>query len=81
MVDGVRGRYHYHSLDNWKMTRYYAKHLRRLANEADIRFRELMRALDTGRLDNDSTVQVDGTRVRLAVDDFKTILTEIRRLK
>ncbi len=23
----------------------------------------------------------EGTRIRLAVDDFKTILTEIRRLK
>lgn len=63
------------------MTRYYARHLRRLANEADIRFRKLMQALDTGRLDNDSTVQMDGIQIRLAVDDFKTILTEIRRLK
>lgn len=79
--NGVCGRYHCHSLDNWKMTRYYARHLRRLANEADTRFRELMRALDTHGAEGDSIIQPDGIQVRLAVDDFKTILTEIRRLK
>lgn len=63
------------------MTRYYARHLRRLAGETDTRFKELMRALDTFGLSGDSTVQPDGVRVRLAVDDFKTILTEIRKLK
>ncbi len=61
--------------------KYYAKHLRRLANEANTRFGELMRALDVRGKDNDTAIQVDGTRIRLAVDDFKTILTEIRRLK
>jgi len=63
------------------MAKYYAKHLRRLAGEADNRFRELMRALDTCGIDGDSSVQVDGVRVRLAVDDFKVILAEMRRLK
>lgn len=63
------------------MTRYYARHLRRLANEADTRFKELMRALDTHGADDDSTLQPDGVRVRLAVDDFKSILAEIRKLK
>lgn len=63
------------------MSRYYARHLRRLADEADARFRELLRALDTGRADYDDPVQVDGIRVRLAVDDFRVILTEIRKLK
>ena len=63
------------------MARYYAKHLRRLANEADDRFRVLMHALDTHGASGDTIVQPDGVRVRLAVDDFKTILTEIRRLK
>jgi len=63
------------------MSKYYAKHLKRLAGEADTRFRELMRALDTHGREGDDTIQVDGTRIRLAVDDFKTILTEIRRLK
>jgi len=63
------------------MTRYYAHHLKRLRCEAGTRFQNLMRALDTFNVDNDSTVNVDGTRIRLAVDDFKTILSEIRRLK
>lgn len=63
------------------MARYYAKHLRRLAGEADTRFRELMRALDTHGANGDTIVQPDSVRVRLAVDDFKTILAEIRRLK
>ena len=63
------------------MSKYYAYHLRRLAGEADTRFKELMRTLDTHGVDRDTTVQVDGTQIRLAVDDFKTILTEIRRLK
>jgi hypothetical protein len=63
------------------MSRYYTKHLRRLAGEADTRFGELMRALDARGKDRDTAIQIDGTRIRLAVDDFKTILTEIRRLK
>lgn len=63
------------------MTRYYARHLRCLADEADTRFKKLMQALDTQGAKGDTTVQPDGVRVRLAVDDFKTILTEIRKLK
>lgn len=62
------------------MARYHADHLRRLLDEADNRFRELLRALDTW--DDDNTfVTIDGVRIRLAVDDFKVILAEIRRLK
>lgn len=63
------------------MTRYSAKHLHRLKHQAQTRFDELLRALDTG--DNRGTyiVQVDGMQIRLAVDDFKVILTEIRKLK
>lgn len=60
---------------------YYAFHLRRLADEADGRFRELMRVLDTRQAEGESLMQVDSVRVRLAVDDFKVILAEIRRLK
>lgn len=63
------------------MSKYYVKHLRRLAGEADIRFRELMRALDTHGEGRETAIKVNGTQIRLAVDDFKTILTEIRRLK
>lgn len=60
--------------------KYYARHLRRLAAEADGRFLELMRALDTRQAEGEDVVQVDSVRVRLAVDDFKVILSEIRRL-
>lgn len=63
------------------MTKYYARHLKRLASEADTRFKELIRALDTHGARGLDIVQPDGVRVRLAVDDFKTILTEIRKLK
>jgi len=63
------------------MTRYYARHLKRLSNEASDRFQKLMRVLSThGKIGGD-TVEVDGIHIRLAVDDFKTILTEIRKLK
>jgi len=63
------------------MTRYYARHLRRLSSEADTRFRKLMQTLSThGKIGAD-TVEIDGIHIRLAVDNFKTILTEIRKLK
>jgi hypothetical protein len=63
------------------MTKYYAKHLHRLRHEAQTRFDELMRALDTGGRRGTDILQVDGMQIRLAVDDFKVILTEIRKLK
>ncbi|GAJ02833.1 unnamed protein product [marine sediment metagenome] len=62
-------------------TRYYAHHLMRLTDEADSRFHELLSALDTKQLRGNDVVHIDSVRIRLAVDDFKTILTEIRRLK
>ena len=63
------------------MTQYYADHLYRLRHQAQTRFDELMRALDPGCYRGTNTVRVDGVKIRLAVDDFKVILTEIRKLK
>lgn len=63
------------------MARHYASHLQRLASEADDRFRRLMQVLDTGRCRGTDIVVTDGCAARLAADDFKTILAEIRRLK
>ena len=63
------------------MSRYSAKHLYRLRHQAQTRFDELMRATDPGNNRGTDIVQVDGVQIRLAVDDFKVILTEIRKLK
>jgi len=64
------------------MTRYYtAKHLHRLRHQAQTRFDELLRAMDTGGNRGTETVAIDGMQIRLSVDDFKVILTEIRKLK
>jgi len=58
---------------------YMSRHLKRLTSEAHARFDYLLDALDTEGAGE--KVVVDGAKIRLAVDDFKTILTEIRRLK
>lgn len=63
------------------MSKYYAEHLHRLRYQAQARFDELLRALETGDRRGTDLVLVDGMQVRLAVDDFKVILTEIRKLK
>ena len=63
------------------MSKYYANHLYRLRHQAQTRFDELLRALDPGDNRGTDTVMVDGVKIRLAVDDFKVILTEIRKLK
>ena len=63
------------------MSKYYAKHLNCLRYQAQTRFDELLRALDTGGNRGTDTVAVDGMQIRLAVDDFRAILTEIRKLK
>lgn len=62
--------------------RYQYNHIRNLANEARSRFDHLLYALQMR--DNDwsrDAVNIDGLAIRLAVDDFKVILAEIRRLK
>ena len=63
------------------MSKYYANHLYRLRHQAQTRCDELMRATDPGVSRGTETVMVDGVEIRLAVDDFKVILTEIRKLK
>jgi len=63
------------------MSRYTAGHLHRLRHQAQSRFDELLRALNTGPNRGTDAVAVDGMQIRLAVDDFKVILTEIRKLK
>jgi len=63
------------------MSRWYANHLHRLRHEAQTRFDRLMSALATGDKRGDDLVEVDGVQIRLAVDDFKVILTEVRKIK
>jgi len=63
---------------------YKRQYLRRLANELSIRYEELQRVLhetDRGIIPMTDDVEMDGLDIRLAVDDFKTILSEVRRLK
>ncbi len=61
--------------------RYTAAYVHKLNTEALRRYEELQRVLDTHHKQGDDLVVMDGMRVRLAVDDFKAILTEIRKLK
>ncbi len=63
------------------MNKYYAKHLHRLSHQAQTRFDDLLRALDTRGKRGTDIMTVDGMQIRLAVDDFGSILTEIRKLK
>lgn len=64
--------------------KYQRRHIQRLRDELVLRFDELMRGLyvpnDMGVPTTD-TIDIDGMRVRLAVDDFKAVLSEVRRLK
>ncbi len=66
------------------MARYRIKHLERLQALARERFDALMAALKVQREPDsrfDEYSAVDGCSVRLAVEDFKTILDEIKKLK
>lgn len=63
------------------MMSYYAKHIIRLQTEAASRFERLSHALDVGGRRGEDAVAMSGIDVRLAVDDFKNILSEIRKLK
>lgn len=68
------------------MSNYHHSHILRLQYEARERFNRLMKVLTPHAAihhpDNDrEIVNVNGREVRLAADDFKTILAEIRRLK
>ncbi len=63
------------------MSRYYAWHILKLRTEAHRRFDRLMEAIELGDSRGDDLLPVEGMRIRLAVDDFKTILSGIRKLK
>jgi hypothetical protein len=74
---------HRHVTTEMKPTYYYKTHVDRLQNEAKDRFGRLMAALD-GRpvtIRGKECLDLDGSRVRVAVDDFTNILKELRRLK
>ena len=60
---------------------YYRDHLRKLTHEAERRYAALIDVLYPGHGDARDKIEVDGPAIRMAVDDFKTILTEIRRLR
>ncbi len=63
------------------MSDYHADHLYRLRHQAQTRFDALMHATDPGVSRGPDWVAISGVEIRLAVDDFKVILTEIRKLK
>lgn len=63
------------------MGRYYAWHILKLRMESQHRFDKLMEVIELGDSRGDDLLPFEGMRVRLAVDDFKTILAEIRKLK
>jgi hypothetical protein len=66
-----------------KPTYYFQAHVERLRGEIKDRYERLMAALD-GRpivLRGKDCLDLNGSKVRVAVDDFKTILGEVRRLK
>ena len=63
---------------------WYKSHLDKLTNEAIERFQRLMDAMkphSTTSRNGKEAVVVHGSNIRIAVDDFKTILAEIRKLK
>lgn len=64
---------------------YHQQYLRRLDTELAVRFEELQRVLQVPSrgfaVYEDNKIEIDGMSVRLAVDSFKAILSEIRRLK
>lgn len=63
------------------LTRYKANHIRRLRDEAQGRCNRLLDLLHVPTRYSGEFVLVDGSKVRVAVDDFKSVLSEIRRLK
>ncbi len=64
------------------MALYWSDHLMKLHSELVSRYSnlELLLQVDRRRLTN-VKIPVNGTNIRLAVDDFKSILAEIRKLK
>ncbi len=63
------------------MSKYFIPHVDRLRKEAEGRMADLRAALRTSHVKFDDVIEVDGIRIRLAVEGFKAILAEIRKLK
>ncbi len=61
--------------------RYKADHIKRLCAETQARYYQIMDALYVPITFSGDYTTVDGSQVRMAVDDFKSVLSEIRRLK
>jgi len=64
--------------------RYRRYHITNLVNELSARYSRLLDQVDPGPRGMsrpDDLVEVDGARIRMAVDDFKVILAELRKLK
>ena len=62
--------------------RYTHGHVKKLNHELRKRLDLLQQAIPCNALKrDDDIVEIDGMAVRLAVDDFKAILAETRRLK
>ena len=62
------------------MPRYRVSHVVGLREELYSRFDRLVDAFPVCRRGQENCT-VDGSKMRLAVDDFKAILAELRRLK
>ena len=63
---------------------YFTSHIDKLKGEASERFARIMGALNphsTVTRDGRQAANFNGSDIRLAVDDFKTILAEIRKIK
>lgn len=61
--------------------KYRSSHIRRLRDEAQARCNNLLDVLNVPNAYEHDFITVDGCEVRMAVDDFKSVLSEIRRLK
>ena len=60
---------------------YNAGHVRKLGEEAHARFKRLCDVIPVCGPGSADKVTINGADVRMAVDDFKSVLAEIRRLK
>ena len=63
---------------------YFTSHIDKLKGEASERFARLMDSLkpqSTVTRDGRPVANFNGSDIRVAVDDFKTILAEIRKIK
>ena len=63
---------------------YFTSHINKLKGEASERFARLMDSLkphSTVSRNGKEAANFNGSDIRVAVDDFKTILAEIRKIK